>query len=318
MIDLPPRIALTDLPDLLSGRRAVITGRVAAAQDVPSLAALPVVETPAETPSDAELVVGLGGGTRLDAAKAWRGRNRPDCALLAIPTRFGSGAEANDIAVLDDRGAKTILKGPEFRPEYRAYLPGFLQTLPEDALLWSKGDALTHALEGLLSPLATDALRADLADVLHTMLDLSDSYDAEWFELSALASAGQAQASVGLVHGLAHVLEAPARAELATMGREDQLGHARLCSGFLAPVLRYNFTRSDKAADRLKAVGIDRDAVLALANSISTPALDLPLDWPDLIEAHWKSILRDVCTRTNVATVRHGTLPALITEVSAQ
>lgn len=318
LIDLPPRIDLSELPDLFSGRQAYKTGWVAAAMDVPALSGLPTIEDPEKTPLDADFLIVLGGGTRIDAAKAWRGRVRPDCQLLAIPTRFGSGAEANDIAVLDDRGAKTILKGPEFLPNYRAYLPDVLVSLADSDITWSAGDALTHALEGFLSPLANAALREDLVNILQRMLQMGVARNPEWFELSALASAGQAQSSVGLVHGLAHVLEAPARAELARLGGTHNIGHARLCAAFLAPVLRYNLARSGKAAEHLEAAGIDKEALLLLANSLSTPALDLPLDWAGLIEQNRKAILRDVCTRTNVATVRPGTLDDLIAEVTAQ
>lgn len=318
MIDLPPRIDLSDLPDLFSGQRVVMTGRISVAEKVPALSRLSMVDTPMETPADADLLVVLGGGMRIDIAKAWRGRSAKGCKLLAIPTRFGSGAEANDIAVLDDQGAKTILKGAEFRPDYRATLPEALDSLADQDIAWSVGDALTHAVEGVLSPLASATLREDLVAVLRDMLQLGISRDPAWFELSAVASAGQAQASVGLVHGLAHVLEAPVRAALATSDVQMVVGHARLCAGFLAPVLRYNLARSDKAATHFKAAWIDQNALFSLANTLSTPALNLPLDWPSLIEQHKNQILRDVCTRTNVATVRPGTLKDLIAEVAAQ
>lgn len=299
----------------------MITGRVADVAAVPGLAALPVADDLVNLPQGIDLLVVVGGGRRMDAAKAWRGLHRPTCDLLALPTRFGSGAEANGIAVLDDRGAKTIHIGAGFRPTYRSYWPPCLDTLSDDQIAWSIGDALSHAVEGVLSPLASPLLRTDLADVLIAMLRLGPSRESSWFELSALASAGQAQASVGLVHGLAHVLEAPIRERLSHdpghpghPGHLGHVGHARLCAACLAPVLRFNLARSGKAAAHFDAAGIDVDALLSLADALSGPARDLPLDWSQTIETHWPQILRDPCTRTNVATVRPGTLPELLAE----
>lgn len=314
-IDLPPQLDASEVGDYVAGRKAVLCGRIdLVAQDLPALADLPRVDAPGQTPAEAELLVIVGGGMRIDAAKAWRGLERQGCALLAIPTRHGSGAEANDIAILDDSGNKHIQKGPEFRPDARAYAPCALDGLSDADLLWCAGDTLTHAVEGFLSPLAKPDLRLELAGVLKAILSIRPSRDPFWFELSAAASAGQAQASVGLVHGIAHSLEAPARAALGEAAL--QIGHARLCSALLAPVLRFNLARSDRAADRLYLAEIDQAVLLAYANALSTVALDLPLDWSGLIEHHWKTILRDVCTRTNVATVRPGNLSDLIAELA--
>lgn len=300
---MPPCLSPGALAARLEG--AVVIGRT---EGLALFDGVTKAEAPALAAGARSLVV-VGGGTRIDAAKAWRAHQAPEVALIAVATRFGSGAEANGIAVLDSQGVKTIHVGPEYAPDARAYLPETLQTLTPEEVLWSCGDALTHAVEGLLSPLATEALRADLADVITKMLTLGAVADPAWFELSARASFGQSQASVGAVHGLAHVLEGACFQ--AKQGR-NYPGHTRLCAAFLAPVLRYNLAASSKAAERLAAQGLDAARLLEFADHLSGPALDARIDWETVITDNWKAILRDPCTRTNVALVRPAALPALL------
>ena len=304
LIDLPPRLGDDQLKGFVDRHAVVLIGRTQAVAQHPVLGPLPVVTDLDQAKNCTGLVV-IGGGMRIDLAKHWRAVHRPDAKLLAIATRHGSGAEANGIAVLDQDGVKTIQIGPEYRPDARYYLPESLSTLSGDDLLWCAADSLTHAVEGLLSPMADAALRAELAEIIGEMIKLGPSSDPRWFELSALASAGQSQSSVGFVHGLAHELEGPC---LAHLGARTQLGHARLCGAFLAPVLRYNLQSSDKTRAHLAQHGVDLEALLGLAEQLSRQAFALGLPWAELIRDNWRNILKNPCTRTNAATVRPGKL----------
>ena len=303
MIDLPERLDDAGLTAMIDRRRVQVFGRDAILDTLPVLSGLPRVAELCDV--KAEILIAAGGGMRIDSAKGWRADTMPACKLVAVATRPGSGAEANGIAVLDTAGAKSFKIGSAYRPDARYYNPASLDLLSDEDLLWCAGDAMTHAVEGFLSPMASETLRADLAGVIRRMLALGPGRDAEWFELSALASAGQAASSVGFVHGLAHILEAHA---IQALGQRDTIGHARLCAAFLAPVLRYDLDRSDKAADHFTRHGLDPAAILSFADGLSGPALALDLPWGGMITEHWRSILRDPCTRTNVATVRPGAL----------
>jgi len=249
-------------------------------------------------PDAARTLVAVGGGDRLDRAKAWRRRVRPELRLICVPSIWGSGAEASPICVLSGERGREILIGPEYLPDVRAVWPELASTVPADAARWACGDAWAHALEGFLSPLAGEGLRAELAALIREMLELPLAADPRWYEKSAQACAGQARSSVGLVHGFAHALEGPLRRAQP----EARWGHARLCSTFLWPVLRFNAAASDKWLTLTAAWGIDGERVMAVARALHEPeAYDAALPF---VASEWKAVLRDPCSRTNSALVR--------------
>jgi alcohol dehydrogenase len=111
------------------------------------------------------VVVGLGGGSALDAAKAvallatnpgriedYEGRSlyraRP-LPVLAVPTTCGTGSEVTWVAVITHAGRrfKMSIKGPEMFPATAVVDPNLLRTLPAPLVASTGLDALTHALE---------------------------------------------------------------------------------------------------------------------------------------------------------------------------
>ena len=261
--------------------------------DSPSLQALPE--------GLATLVV-IGGGTLIDEAKVWRLERAAELELIAIPSIWGSGAEASPIAVRNRGGKKDIRFDPRLLPAARATWPELAQSVPAMKARFACGDCWSHALEGFLSPLAAAPLRGELAPLLTRLLATPIANDPAWFELSAQACAGQARSSVGLVHGMAHTLEGVLR------GREPELdwGHARLCSLFLWPVMRFNMQNSVKWRDLLEQYNLSPQEILETLQSLFDPeTYDHVL--PALRE-NWLSILRDPCSRTNSALVRPASL----------
>ena len=87
-----------------------------------------------------------------------------------------------------------------------------------------------------------------MAALMKRMAHVPLAYDPQWFALSVEACLGQARSSVGLVHGFAHVLE-------ARLGPD--WSHARLCSVFLLPVIRFNLAHSPKLTDYAAKFGGD-------------------------------------------------------------
>lgn len=257
-------------------------------------------------PSACDLLVAIGGGKLIDRAK-WMCKapalsGAAATPLIAIPSLWGSGAEASRVVVLDDHGRKTIHVDDRLLPDARAIWPELAETVPPALARDACGDTWSHALEGFASPLASDSLRAELASLMRTMLALPLDTDARWFEPSARACAGQAASSVGLIHGIAHTLEAPLIAAHPGAG----WGHARLCATFLWPVLRFNLESSDKVRTIANAHGLDFDAIARVARNLFNPAAfsqALPL-----LTEHWRSVLRDPCTRTNPVLVRPASL----------
>ncbi|RME81033.1 MAG: iron-containing alcohol dehydrogenase [Caldilineae bacterium] len=121
-------------------------------------------------------IVGLGGGSSMDAAKAmWVLYERPDLKpdeispmvelnlgrlahLIAIPTTAGTGSEATWATVLTDKtdGRKLSLGSRETMPTRAIVDPALTRDLPPRVTADTGLDALTHAVEGYLSTFHND------------------------------------------------------------------------------------------------------------------------------------------------------------------
>lgn len=262
----------------------------------------PTANPTAEFPVDVDTLVVVGGGSLIDMAKALRHDTAPQVRLIAIPSIWGSGAEASPIVVLTHADRKEIHSNDAYLPDARVVWPELAASVPPNLARYACGDAWAHAVEGFLSPLATGELRCEIADLIGEMLALPLAADSRWFEASARACAAQARSSVGLVHGIAHVLEPILRTEQPSAA----WGHARLCATYLWPVLRLLHGASSKLTDLTQQYGIDLTRIEATAQAAYS-ADDYDATLPAL-EANWKRVLRDPCTRTNCVLVRNDHL----------
>lgn len=248
------------------------------------------------TPGVETLIV-VGGGTLIDKAKiAARESPRP-VKVIAVPSIWGSGAEVSPIAVLNDGDRKKILVDESLVPDAYVFLPELASTIPAERALTACGDAWAHALEGFFSPLATPELRLELAAIMRSMLELPLGNDSRWFALSAAACAAQARSSVGLVHGIAHVLEGP----LCRLQPDMSWGHAKLCSTFLHPVMALNRKVLENWSKYIATIGNETTVLAVLEKLFDRRAFALARP---LLREHWRHVLRDPCTRTNCVLVR--------------
>ncbi|MBT3358630.1 MAG: iron-containing alcohol dehydrogenase [Rhodospirillales bacterium] len=195
--------------------------------------------------SGIDVVIGLGGGSALDAAKAIAGLmvtgnsvmdhiegvgrgiayDGPSLPFIAAPSTAGTGTEATKNAVLSSRGPagfKKSFRDDQLVAQVAIVDPELLQTCPQ-ALISANGmDAFTQLLEGYVSPKAsamTDALAWSGLEAF------ARGFFAAWEEAgrqSARASAGRAdiayaslmsgitlaQTGLGSVHALASPLGA--------------------------------------------------------------------------------------------------------------
>jgi alcohol dehydrogenase len=112
-----------------------------------------------------DLIIGLGGGSALDAAKAvallatnpgsiegYEGRTKykaPPLPVMAIPTTCGTASEVTWVAVIThtERKFKMSIKGPLMFPAVALVDPDLLATLPPSLVASTGMDALTHAIE---------------------------------------------------------------------------------------------------------------------------------------------------------------------------
>src|SRR5262249_13087095 len=132
----------------------------------------PHAEPLSELPAGTRTLIAVGGGTLLDAAKLRRAERHPAVGLVAVPSIWGSGAEASPVAVAREGGRKVVRMGPEYLPDARVVWPELAATLPERLARRACGDAWAHAVEGFLSPLASEELRREIAGLVNDMATL--------------------------------------------------------------------------------------------------------------------------------------------------
>lgn len=250
-----------------------------------------------EPPVGSARIIALGGGSLIDRAKLWRKECSPATWLLAVPSLWGSGAEASTVAVRFEAGRKVPHMDDDLLPDARSVWPALADSIPADFARWGMGDAWSHALEAFFSPLATEALRAELAAFMRDQLLPQPLLGSpRWFDLSAEACCLQALAGVGLVHGMAHEIEPHLPA----------FGHARLCSVLLWPVMRFNASRSSKIHDLAAAYGLPLAAIFERIHDLYA-ADDFAAVLP-IVEAYWMNVLRNPLSRINCVVCRPADL----------
>ncbi|HEX4496395.1 MAG TPA: iron-containing alcohol dehydrogenase [Thermoanaerobaculia bacterium] len=214
------------------------------------------------------LVVGVGGGSVLDAAKAaamvipnggraesYEGREKftqQPLPFLAVPTTCGTGSEVTWVSVLtvEERQAKISVKGERMFPDWAIVDADLLVSLPGRLVAWTGADALTHAVEAYTCRVAnpvSDALAEKAISLLFRYLrrataDIASDPEAREGVMRASTLAGLAfgNADVAAVHCLSE-----------TLGGRWNIPHGLANAVLLAPVTRYNF---DACTDKLAAL----------------------------------------------------------------
>lgn len=169
------------------------------------------------------VVVGLGGGSALDAAKAIALLATPGPAdglpVVAVPTTAGTGAETNGFGVLEDPASrsKVYVGHASVRPRWSVLDPELTVGLPAAATAATGMDALVHGIESLASrgstpvsaAYAAEAVRLVGANLAAAVADGSD-LDARTRMLmgSHLAGMALSLSGLGLVHGIGHAVTA--------------------------------------------------------------------------------------------------------------
>ena len=260
----------------------------------------PIIVYPSSFPDKYNLdsLIVVGGGMLIDESKIWRINNKSPIKLIAIPSIWGSGAENSRVAVKNENGKKIIFIGDEYLPDIRVQWTELAEDLDDNLIRNACGDVWAHTLESFLSPIANDLIRQEAARILHILTDKDFCIDAEWFEISAQSSAVQSKSSVGLIHGMSHILEGKLLLDTTTI----KYGHAALCRYLLLPVMSYNFKHTDKVTTLFGRYEINSvkiiNKMMELYDNTSYQTIR------PFIEKHWKEILREPMTRTNCTLVR--------------
>ena len=274
-----------------------------------------------------DVVVGVGGGSAIDAGKAiaalatnpgdpldylevvGRGLPLPAAPLpfVAVPTTAGTGTEVTRNAVLTvpEHHVKASLRSTLMLPRVAIVDPALTLTLPPALTAATGLDALTQLIEPFLSVRAnplTDALCVDgiprVARSLRQACEHGHDIGARTdMSLAALLGGlALANAGLGAVHGLA-----------APIGGLFRAAHGEVCAALLPHVLRANV-----AALRTRAPGSDAlsraGALGALLTGQPGAGADAAVDW-----------VRDTCTALGIPPLAsHGMGPDDVPGVAEQ
>lgn len=120
-------------------------------------------------------IIAIGGGTVIDIAKIMavssgecvdalydnKDALKKQHALVIVPTTCGTGSEVTNIAIVNRTrlGVKMGLTSEEMFANDAVLIPELLRSLPFPVFATSSIDALVHAVESALSPLATPYTR---------------------------------------------------------------------------------------------------------------------------------------------------------------
>lgn len=217
-------------------------------------------------PDDIQIVVGIGGGSALDAAKAIAGLLRfgdsvtdylegvgpernyegPAVPYIAVPTTAGTGSETTKNAVLSIRGRegfKKSFRDEQLVAEYAVVDPDLLITCPPALIAANGMDALTQLMESYTSlranpmtnALAVSGLRA-ARDGLLAWFDnaaaepeVTEAARTKMAYASMLSGITLAQVGLGAVHGLA-----------SPLGAFFPIPHGVVCGTLVAEVTHVN------------------------------------------------------------------------------
>ena len=285
----------------------------------------------------AEVMIAVGGGSTIDAAKAIRAvakqtqhidTDRWEC--FAVPTTSGTGSEVTDYAVITDRakGIKYPLDSQALRPPVAILVPELTVSAPASVTADAGMDVLTHALEAYVSKGAndfSDALCEKAVSLVFRFLPLAfqDGTNLlareKMHNASCMAGLAFNSAGLGLNHGMAHAI-----------GAKLHIAHGRINAMLLPHIIEYNseinlYSRSkssyapcvQKYCNMARILGVNNlnevVTVHALINQVRFMATEMHMPTsvsealPKLTKEEYeaqislmaKNALQDGCTATN-------------------
>jgi alcohol dehydrogenase class IV len=217
---------------------------------------------------DPDLIIGLGGGSPIDAGKAvWAFYENPDLAemgwdelqrtlfrcklrqkarYIAIPTTSGTGSEVSFGAVVtnyqEDPPVKKLLVSFQLTPDMAIVDAELASTMPSHITADTGFDALVHAVEGftvnettdMVGSLAVTAIKTIVEWLPQAVADGTNVTAREKMHLAAtMAMVACSNSGGGLNHDLAHQLGSFFH---ITHGRANAVVHCH----FLAWLFNYN------------------------------------------------------------------------------
>lgn len=202
----------------------------------------------------ADFVVGIGGGSPMDAAKAialmmhhpdqdmdylyQKGVDSSACPVVEIPTTCGTGSEVTPYAILTIHAKRTKSSiSHKIYPSLALADPGYLKFAPESVLQSTAIDALGHFLESYLNSNATDYSRmlvrggmriwSKFRDVLDRKRELIEEDYQEMLNAATLGGMAITHTGTSLPHGLSYYVT-----------YEEKVAHGKAVGIFLPGYLK--------------------------------------------------------------------------------
>lgn len=209
--------------------------------------------------TEVEFVIGLGGGSSIDTAKAIavEATHQGSCwdylyfrqtqptertlPIIAIPTTSGTGSNVTAVAVVTNplERSKSALSSPRLFPQVSIVDPELMLTLPPYMTAVTGFDAFSHAFESYITPKCspyTEILALESIKLIFRYLNpaVRDGQDLEargkmaWAD--TLAGLCIANSAVTLPHGIA----------MALSGMYPQVAHGQALASIYLPIMRFS------------------------------------------------------------------------------
>ena len=296
----------------------------------------------------ADFIVAIGGGSSMDTAKGIGiVCNNPEFAdvvslegvadtkkktvpLIALPTTAGTAAETtiNYVIIDETKQKKMVCVDPNDIPCVAIIDAELMYSLPKSLTAATGMDAMTHAIEGLITKGAwelSDMFEIKAIEMIHRYLPLAVNEPTNPVGRDGMAVAqyvaGMAFSNVGLGvdHGMAHPLSAL-----------HDVPHGVACAMLLPTVMRFNAPAAlPKYVDIAKAVGVYKEGMTQeeaadaacteienLSKLVGIPAhlSELGITEKD-IDALADQAIEDVCTPGNPRPVTREDIVALYKKI---
>ena len=229
-----------------------------------------------------DVVIGIGGGSVLDEAKAIAGLlgtgqsvmdflegvgpelayEGPATPFIAVPTTAGTGSEATKNAVLSrhgDEGFKKSFRDEKLVAQWAVVDPDLLASCPREVIAGNGMDAFTQLLESYVSTRAnplTDALALRgieaVRDGLGRLYESGGDDPQARYNMalaSLLSGINLAQTGLGSVHGLA-----------SPLGAFFPIPHGTCCGTLVAAATKVNIAALTERGDRQGSLALGKYA----------------------------------------------------------
>ena len=261
-----------------------------------------------------EFVIGFGGGSSLDSAKAisalltntgelmdylevvGKGQKiaNPAAPMIALPTTAGTGTEVTRNAVISspEHHVKVSMRSPLMIPSVAIVDPELTLTMPPSVTASTGMDALTQVIEAYVSNranpmtdvIAAEGIKRGAQSLLAAYQNGQDLTAREDMALTSLfGGLALANGGLGAVHGFA-----------GPIGGMFQAAHGAICASLLPYVMKYN-ARVIQSLSGMDALLQRFRQVAAWVTGNPTASIDEGVKWlEDLAKSLQIPGLRDI------------------------